>query len=150
MRPRLRDVSRLTYSLVDVWMDSYTWEPTALTLDIDDTCDSTACSPRGSTRIMTGAHRWPSLCGPARMPGRDIGTGRFDSWLETRQIPGGRLAPDIKLSACPEVRRRTGPTSAARAAAINSTGLMGNYGPYAMPVLSYLRRMCRGAESVRN
>jgi hypothetical protein len=37
--PRLRDVIRLTYALVDAWMDSYTREPAAVTLDIDDTCD---------------------------------------------------------------------------------------------------------------
>lgn len=37
--PRLRDVIRLTYALVDAWMDSYPREPDAVTLDIDDTCD---------------------------------------------------------------------------------------------------------------
>jgi hypothetical protein len=37
--PRLRDVIRLTYALVDAWMDSYSREPEAVTLDIDDTCD---------------------------------------------------------------------------------------------------------------
>ena len=37
--PRLRDVIRLTYALVDAWMDSYPGEPEAVTLDIDDTCD---------------------------------------------------------------------------------------------------------------
>ncbi len=37
--PRLRDVIRLTYALVDAWMDSYPREPEAVTLDIDDTCD---------------------------------------------------------------------------------------------------------------
>ncbi len=30
---------RLTYALVDAWMDSYPREPEAVTLDIDDTCD---------------------------------------------------------------------------------------------------------------
>ncbi len=30
---------RLTYALVDTWMDSYPREPDAVTLDIDDTCD---------------------------------------------------------------------------------------------------------------
>ena len=30
---------RLTYALVDAWMDSYPREPAAVTLDIDDTCD---------------------------------------------------------------------------------------------------------------
>ncbi len=38
--PRLRDVIRLTYALVDAWMDSYPREPEAVTLDIDDTCDT--------------------------------------------------------------------------------------------------------------
>src|SRR6478735_2589123 len=37
--PRLRDVIRLTYTLVDTWMDSYPCEPASVTLDIDDTCD---------------------------------------------------------------------------------------------------------------
>src|ERR1035437_4435219 len=37
--PRLRDVIRLTYTLVDAWMDSYPHEPESVTLDIDDTCD---------------------------------------------------------------------------------------------------------------
>jgi hypothetical protein len=37
--PRLRDVIRLTYTLVDAWMDSYPCEPGSITLDIDDTCD---------------------------------------------------------------------------------------------------------------
>ena len=37
--PRLRDVIRLTYTLVDAWMDSYRCEPASVTLDIDDTCD---------------------------------------------------------------------------------------------------------------
>jgi hypothetical protein len=36
--PRLRDVIRLTYTLVDAWMDSYPCEPASITLDIDDTC----------------------------------------------------------------------------------------------------------------
>ena len=39
MRLALRDVIRLTYALVDAWMDSYPREPEAVTLDIDDTCD---------------------------------------------------------------------------------------------------------------
>jgi len=37
--PRLRDVIRLTYTLVDAWVDSYPREPASVTLDIDDTCD---------------------------------------------------------------------------------------------------------------
>ncbi|MGY3287204.1 hypothetical protein ACVWWP_000271 [Bradyrhizobium sp. LM3.6] len=37
--PRLRDVIRLTYTLVDAWIDSYPREPASVTLDIDDTCD---------------------------------------------------------------------------------------------------------------
>ena len=37
--PRLRDVIRLTYTLLDAWMDSYPREPASVTLDIDDTCD---------------------------------------------------------------------------------------------------------------
>ena len=37
--PRLKDTIRLTYALVDAWMDSYAGEPASITLDIDDTCD---------------------------------------------------------------------------------------------------------------
>ncbi len=37
--PRLKDVIRLTYALVDAWMESYSREPASVTLDIDDTCD---------------------------------------------------------------------------------------------------------------
>ncbi len=37
--PGLRDVIRLTYALVDAWMDSYPRPPRSITLDIDDTCD---------------------------------------------------------------------------------------------------------------
>ena len=37
--PGLKDVIRLTYALVDAWMDSYEREPASVTLDIDDTCD---------------------------------------------------------------------------------------------------------------
>src|SRR3954464_4623491 len=37
--PTLREVIRLTYTLVDAWMDSYPCEPASVTLDIDDTCD---------------------------------------------------------------------------------------------------------------
>jgi hypothetical protein len=37
--PRLKDVIRLTYCLVDAWMDSYERERASVTLDIDDTCD---------------------------------------------------------------------------------------------------------------
>src|SRR6266536_400069 len=36
--PRLREVIRLTYALVDLWMDSYTRVPSAVTLDIDERC----------------------------------------------------------------------------------------------------------------
>src|SRR6266516_142901 len=36
---RLPEVIRLTYALVDLWMDSYTRVPSAVTLDIDDTVD---------------------------------------------------------------------------------------------------------------
>ena len=37
--PRLRDVIRLTYALIDQWMASYRQEPEAVTLDIDDSVD---------------------------------------------------------------------------------------------------------------
>lgn len=37
--PSLRDAIRLTYALVDQWMDSYPAPPESVTLDIDDTCD---------------------------------------------------------------------------------------------------------------
>ena len=35
----MKDAIRLSYALVDQWMDSYEREPTSVTLDIDDTCD---------------------------------------------------------------------------------------------------------------
>ncbi len=37
--PGLREVIRLSYALVDLWMDSYPRPPAAVTLDIDDTVD---------------------------------------------------------------------------------------------------------------
>jgi hypothetical protein len=37
--PGLKDVIRLTYALVDAWLDSYGTPPSSVTLDIDDTCD---------------------------------------------------------------------------------------------------------------
>ena len=37
--PSLRDAIRLTYALVDQWMDSYATPPDGVVLDIDDTCD---------------------------------------------------------------------------------------------------------------
>lgn len=37
--PDLREVIRLSYALVDMWMDSYQHAPSAVTLDIDDTVD---------------------------------------------------------------------------------------------------------------
>jgi len=37
--PTIRDAIRLTYALVDQWMDSYAIPPDGVVLDIDDTCD---------------------------------------------------------------------------------------------------------------
>ena len=37
--PSLKDAIRLTWALVDQWMDSYEHAPASVTLDIDDTCD---------------------------------------------------------------------------------------------------------------
>ena len=37
--PRLHEAIRLSYALVDIWMDSYPRAPRAVTLDIDDTVD---------------------------------------------------------------------------------------------------------------
>jgi Transposase DDE domain group 1 len=37
--PRLKDAIRLTYGLLDQWMDSCEREPASVTLDIDDACD---------------------------------------------------------------------------------------------------------------
>ena len=37
--PRLRDAIRLTYALIDQWMESYATAPDGVVLDIDDTCD---------------------------------------------------------------------------------------------------------------
>ena len=36
---RLRETIRLSYALVDLWMDSYERAPSTVTLDIDDTVD---------------------------------------------------------------------------------------------------------------
>jgi hypothetical protein len=37
--PCLREAIRLSYALVDPWMDSYERAPSTVTLDIDDTVD---------------------------------------------------------------------------------------------------------------
>ncbi|WP_114946644.1 IS1380 family transposase [Microvirga calopogonii] len=37
--PTIRDAIRLSYALVDQWMDSYATPPDGVVLDIDDTCD---------------------------------------------------------------------------------------------------------------
>lgn len=37
--PHLREAIRLSYALVEIWMDSYERAPSAVTLDIDDTVD---------------------------------------------------------------------------------------------------------------
>ena len=37
--PSLRDAIRLTYALIDQWMESYATPPDGVVLDIDDTCD---------------------------------------------------------------------------------------------------------------
>ena len=69
--PRLKDVIRLTYALVDQWMASYESPPSRVTLDIDDTCDVAhghQCnSAPGSDPVMTNrlkALRRRSAFGP--------------------------------------------------------------------------------------
>jgi Transposase DDE domain group 1 len=37
--PHLREAIRLSYALIDVWMDSHARAPSAVTRDIDDTVD---------------------------------------------------------------------------------------------------------------
>ena len=37
--PTIRDAIRLTYALIDQWMESYATAPDGVVLDIDDTCD---------------------------------------------------------------------------------------------------------------
>ena len=37
--PTIRDAIRLTYALIDQWMESYAKPPDGVVLDIDDTCD---------------------------------------------------------------------------------------------------------------
>jgi hypothetical protein len=79
--PRLRDVIRLTYTLVDAWMDSYPREPASVTLDIDDTCDVvhghqqlSLFNAHYDERCFLPIHvydteksrPWRSSCGPAR------------------------------------------------------------------------------------
>jgi hypothetical protein len=55
--PRLRDVIRLTYTLVDAWMDSYPREPASVT-------NAASCRSTSTTRRRAG--QWRSCCGPAR------------------------------------------------------------------------------------
>jgi hypothetical protein len=79
--PRLRDVIRLTYPLVDAWMDSYPCEPASVTLDIDDTCDVvhghqqlSLFNAHYDERCFLPIHvydteksrPWRSCCGPVR------------------------------------------------------------------------------------
>jgi hypothetical protein len=68
--PRLREAIRLSYLLVDLWMDSYPRAPGAVTLDIDDTVDVAASSSRCSMPITTNTvfcrstSTTPSAAGP--------------------------------------------------------------------------------------
>ena len=103
--PRLRDVIRLTYTLVDAWMDSYPCEPASITLDIDDTAMSSTAisSSRCSTLIMTNAAScrststtrrragpWRSSCGPARRRAASRCVPIFDAWYGTSARDGTR------------------------------------------------------------
>ncbi len=38
--PDLRSLVRMTHAVVDLWCDSHPKPPLAITLDIDDTCDT--------------------------------------------------------------------------------------------------------------
>jgi hypothetical protein len=75
--PYLHEVIRLSYALVDLWMDSYDRAPSAVTLDIDDTVDvvhdlplnfhpvavrvSGFCTPSGAGRATDDRRSWSGL-----------------------------------------------------------------------------------------
>ncbi len=119
--PRLRDVIRLSYTLVDAWMDSYAREPAAVTLDIDDTCDSSTAtsSSRCSMRIMTSAAsfrststtriaagRWPSSCGPARRRVASRYVAICDGWFGASAHVGRRRTSRCAATGIMPGRRR--------------------------------------------
>src|SRR5260221_6960145 len=103
--PRLRDVIRLTYTLVDAWMDSYPLSPhpspwTSTTPAMSSTAIS---SSRCSTLIMTNAAScrstsmtrrragpWRSSCGPARRRAPSRCVPIFDAWYGTSARDGTR------------------------------------------------------------
>ncbi len=79
----LKDVFRLTYALVDAWLNSYEREPASVTLDIDDTCDvahrqqqlslfnghyGSAAFCQSMSTTPTGCRLSPSCCVRARRP----------------------------------------------------------------------------------
>ena len=81
--PTIRDAIRLTYALVDQWMDSYATAPDGVVLDIDDTCDVvhghqqlSLFNAHYDERCFLPIHvydarradRSPSCCGRARRP----------------------------------------------------------------------------------
>ena len=103
--PRLRDVIRLTYILVDAWMDSYPCEPASITLDIDDTCDvvhghqqlslfnahmTNAASCRSTSMTRRRAVLWRSSCGPARRRAALRCVAIFAGWYGTSARGGTR------------------------------------------------------------
>ena len=97
--PRLRDVIRLTYTLVDAWMNSHPCEPASVTLDIDDTCDVVRGHQQLSLfnahydeRCFLPIHVYDteksrpvarSCCGPARPRAASRSAPSFDAWYGT-------------------------------------------------------------------
>ena len=79
--PSRIEVARMTAALVDIFCHSFPIPPTAITLDIDDTCDrvhghqqlslfnahyDTSAFSRSTSTMSRAAGRWRSSCAPAR------------------------------------------------------------------------------------
>ena len=78
--PSLKDAIRLSYALVDQWMDSYERAPASVTLDIDDTCDvvhglqdSRRRSGGAAWRQMERAQFWLVALQGGGKTGRQVG-----------------------------------------------------------------------------
>ena len=89
--PRLRDVIRLTYTLVDAWMDSYPREPASVTLDQAEnliklhktqlTSDRTSCRSALAIQVRLALHTaayWLMLTVRDTIPkARELATAEF-------------------------------------------------------------------------
>ena len=119
--PRLRDVIRLTYTLVDAWMASYPSEPASVTLDIDDTCDVvhghqqlSLFNAHYDERCFLPIHvydtetagPWRSCCGPARRRAAWRCVPIFDAWYGASARDGTRRELRSAATATTLGRRR--------------------------------------------